>query len=93
MAFQLEQPLLQTHELSWGQQVCQGCPKLCPITILHFLAKEGTLGAPLAVQWLCLSHTEPAMLQNENRIFASTMAPMKGNRIWLGATDQTCGIF
>lgn len=93
MAFQLEQPLLQTHELSWRQQVCQGCPKLCPINILHFLAKEGTLGAPLAVQWLCLSHTEPAMLQNENRIFASTMAPMRGNRIWLGATDQTCGIF
>lgn len=43
VASQLEQPLLQTHELSWGQQVCQGHPKLCPISILHFLAKAGTL--------------------------------------------------
>lgn len=43
MASQLEQPLLQTHELSWGQQMCQGHPKFCPISILHFLAKAGTL--------------------------------------------------
>lgn len=43
MASQLEQPLLQTHELSWRQQMCKGHPKFCPISILHLLAKERTL--------------------------------------------------